>query len=112
MLILVAACATPDVTGTYEGAQPAASAGGERQVAVMLDADGSATVTSAFSGRPSRFLVKGKWRRTKNEVIVTLEQAPRYEEIVFRREGDKLVATWWERPTWGAEGPGTLTRVK
>jgi len=112
MLILVAACATPDVTGTYEGAQPAASAGGERQVAVMLDADGSATLTSALSGTASRSPVKGKWRRTRDEVIVTLEQAPRYEDIVFRRDGDKLVATWWERSTWGAEGPGTLTRVR
>lgn len=110
--LLLAGCAT-NPAGTYEGTAPAASGGAERQVAVTLDADGTATVSTAFSGQPSRSLVKGKWRRAgTDDVIVTMEEAPRYEEIAFKQQGDRLVPTWWERPTWGSEGPGTLTRVK
>jgi hypothetical protein len=36
---------------------PAASGGGERQVSVILNPSGSAALSTAFSGRPSRSLV-------------------------------------------------------
>jgi hypothetical protein len=113
-VLVIAACTsvpTNDtaVVGYYGATLPAASGGGERTVTVFLAADYSATVTSAFSGRPSRFLVKGKWERSANRITVNIE-GQRPERIVFDYERVRIVAKEWDRATWGESGPGTLVR--
>jgi hypothetical protein len=95
--------------GSYENTLPATSGAGERPIGVMLAADRTATVTSAYSGRPSRFLVNGTWDRTGNIVTVIIG-GQRPERIVFEFDG-KLVAKEWDRSTWGEVGPGTLRRI-
>jgi hypothetical protein len=112
--VLLAACSSigtaREAAGTYEATLPAASSG-ERHVAVTLDRDGTAAVTSAFSGRPSRFMVKGTWRREGDRVTLDLGGA-RPERMVFDQGADRLVAREWDRSTWGESGPGTLQRVR
>ena len=108
--LLVAACAITDPTGTYETMLPAVSAGGERNVRVLLSPDGFAAVSSSFSGRPSRFLGEGTWQRDGTLVTLNLG-GPRAERMVFRHAGDQLVGHEWDRATWGEAGPGVLYRV-
>lgn len=110
-LLLAAACASVDMAGYYEGIQPAAGGGAERIVGVNLRSDGTAIVTSATSGRPSRFLVRGIWDNDGNLVTVELPTVPR-ERIVFELQKDRLVGKEWERGTWGEAGPGTLLLQK
>src|SRR5262245_13688116 len=107
VFLLLAACATaPDISGTYETVLPAASGGGERHVALILEKDGSATLASAFSGRPSRFLVKGTWERKGAQVgLSTID-----EWMLFDYADGRLVAREWDRTRWGEAGPGTLRR--
>ncbi len=112
----IAACATAgtptddtQLQGTYETTLPAASGGGERTIGVMLMAEHAAAVTSAFSGRPSRFFAKGTWRRDADHIVVTLE-GPRPERLVFDHADGKLIAREWDRATWGEAGPGTLAK--
>jgi len=107
-LLLLAACAGASIAGIYEGAVPAASGGGERHVRVTLDPDGAATMTTAFSGRPSRSLVKGTWVRDGDRVAVNLDNGR--TQLVFDYSGDRLVARDWDRSQWGDQGPGVLTR--
>jgi hypothetical protein len=112
--VLLAACTsvpTNDtaVVGFYGTTLPMASGGGARTVTVKLAADYSATVTSASSGGPGRFPVKGKWERSGNRITVNIA-GERPERMVFDYERVRLVAREWERATWGEEGPGTLTR--
>jgi hypothetical protein len=109
--LLLAACASVDMAGYYEGIQPAASGGAERIVGVNLRPDGTAIVTSAFSGRPSRFLVRGRWDNDGDLVTIELPTAP-IERIVFQHDKDRLVGKTWERSTWGEAGPGTLELQK
>ena len=107
---LATACAITDATGTYETVLPAASAGGERYVRVLLTPDGFAAVSSSFVGRPSRFLGEGTWQRSGSLVTVNLGGS-RAERMVFRHAGDQLVAHEWDHATWGEAGPGVLYRV-
>src|SRR5262245_18838134 len=107
-LALAWACAALDIAGVYEANLPAASGGGERNVSVTLETDGTAVVSSAFPGRPSRFLVEGKWRLEKHRVIVDLGKG---QSMVFDYADDSLIARHWDRSVWGEEGPGTLRRV-
>jgi len=109
--VLAAACATTDVAGTYEAVLPAASGGGERHIRVTLRPDGFAAVSSAFSGRPSRFLAEGAWESAGSEVTVNLG-GERPARMVFRRAGDQLIAREWDRSLWGEAGPGVLHRVE
>ena len=106
-LLLAAGCAT-DVAGIYENVLPAASGGGQRHIRVTLRPDGFAAVTSAFTGRPSRFLAEGNWQRDGWRITVTLEDK---ETMVFQHAGEELVAREWNRAVWGDAGPGVLTRV-
>jgi hypothetical protein len=109
ILAAVAGCASTDMAGYYEGIQPAASGGAERIVGVTLRTDGTAIVTSAFSGRASRFLVRGAWDNDGDLVTIQLPATPP-ERMVFEHRKDRLVAKEWERGTWGEAGPGTLER--
>jgi hypothetical protein len=108
--MLVAACATPEVPGTYEAKAPVASGGGERHVSVTLDPHGGAAVSTAFAGRPSRSLVQGTWTRGEGGVVIVTLKGPRPEQIIFQHAGDQLIARDWDRSTWGEAGPGTLKR--
>ena len=106
-VLLLVSCASVDMAGYYEGIQPAASGAPERIVGVNLRSDGTAIVTSAFSGRPSRFLVRGTWDNDGNLVTIELPSMPP-ERMVFELQKDRLVPKTWERVTWGEAGPGTL----
>lgn len=107
VLPFLAACAASDLAGTYEGVQAAAGAG-SRHVRVTLKPDGSAAVSSAYSARPSRFLVEGSWRAEGNVITVKLERG----DLVFRRAGDYLLPTAWDPKAWSEAGPGELARVR
>src|SRR5574341_2208079 len=104
--LLLAACATYDDRGTYAVIAPA-SDGGERQVRVTLKDGGAAAVSTAFSGRPSRSLVMGTWKREDNRITLELDDKTR---MVFRRRADILFPEDWDRAIWGEEGPGALER--
>jgi hypothetical protein len=94
---LAAACATPEVPGTYEA----------KTLSVTLNPSGAAVVSTAFPGRPSRSLTQGTWvQKEGGVVIVTLKG----EQIVFQHAGDELIARDWDRTVWGQAGPGTLRR--
>ena len=108
--MFAAACATPEVPGTYETKLPAASGGGERHVSVTLNPGGAAAVSTAFPGRPSRSLVHGTWAQKEGGVVIVTLKGPRDEQMVFQHAGDELVARDWDRATWGQAGPGTLKR--
>ena len=110
--MLVAACATPEVPGTYEAKAPVASGGGERHVSVTLDPGGAAAVSTAFPGRPSRSLVQGTWAQKEGGVVIVTLKGPRAEQIVFQHTGDELIARDWDRSVWGQAGPGTLRRIQ
>ena len=88
-VLFACACATGPA-GTYEAVLPVASGGGERHVRVTLKSDGGAAVSSAFSGRPSRFLAEGAW--TQEERRITVKE--------------------WDHAVWGEAGPGVLWRVR
>jgi len=109
--VLIAACAASGNPGTYEAVLPAASGGGERHIRVVLQPGGFAAVSSAFSGRPSRFLAEGAWEGAGNQITVNLG-GERPERMVFHRAGDQLVAREWDRAAWGEAGPGVLYRVR
>lgn len=102
--MLMAACATPEVPGTYEAKAPAASGGGERHVSVTLDPQG------VRGGVPSRSLVQGTWTRAEGVVVIVTLKGPRPEQIIFQHAGDQLIARDWDRSTWGQAGSGTLKR--
>lgn len=107
VLPFLAACAAADLAGTYEGVQAAAGAG-SRHVRVTLKPDGSAAVSSAYSARPSRFFVEGRWRAEGNVITVKLDRG----DLVFRRAGDYLLPTAWDPKAWSEAGPGELARVR
>lgn len=98
--LLTAACATPEVPGTYERT-------GERQVRVTLNPGGSAVVASSIPGRPSAWLVQGTWAQGEGGVVIVTLTG---QQIIFLHAGDELVAKDWDRGTWGAAGPGVLKR--
>ena len=104
--LLAAACARTDVTGTYETMLPAGGGGAERHVGLVLEKDGTATLTSAFPGRPSRFQAKGVWELKGAQVAVSTLR----EWMLFDYAGNELVAREWDRTVWGDAGPGTLRR--
>jgi hypothetical protein len=98
-LALVAGCGAMDPAGTYQAIRPAANDGGEQHLRVMLRRDGFASVTSAFTGRPSRFLAEGTWAREGNRISVKLDKS-------------ELIAKEWDPVVWGEAGPGVLWRVR
>ena len=97
--LLLAGCAV--LPGNYEGKS------GERTVRVTLKPDGFAALSSAFTGRASRFLAEGTWMEEGRRVRLKLEG----ETLVFERRGDDLYPREWERARWGEQGPGILTKV-
>ena len=101
-----ATAAAGNAAGTYAAVVPAASGSGERQVSVVLQNDGTATVSSAISGRPSRFTVTGTWVQDGERVVVNTD----LQRLVFDYAGNRLVAREWDRTAWGEAGPGTLQR--
>lgn len=100
-----APAAASNAAGTYAAVVPE-GAGGERQVSVVLQKDGTATVSSAVSGRPSRFTVTGTWQQNGERVVVNTD----LQRLVFDHTGNQLVAREWDRTAWGEAGPGTLQR--
>ena len=109
-LVLAAACATPELPGTYETTSPASSGSGERHVSVTLSPGGGAAVSTAFAGRPSRSLVQGTWAQKEGGVVIVTLKGPRAEQMIFQHAGDELIARDWDRTVWGQSGPGTLRR--
>jgi len=108
---LLAGCAV-NIGGSYQGVSPAASGGGERFVRVTLREDGSAALSTTFSGgRSEDALALGKWKNDGGTIEVQLEE-PRAERMVFRRAGNDLLPREWDRALWGDAGPGVLTRVR
>jgi hypothetical protein len=105
--LFAAACAATGISGTYEGVQAAAGAGA-RHVRLTLKPDGSAAVSSAYTARPSRFLVEGTWHAEGNVITVKLDRG----DLVFRRSGDYLFPTHWDPAAWSEAGPGELARVR
>jgi len=97
------------VPGTYEAVLPTASGGGERHVRVTLKPDGFAALSSAFSGRPSRFLAEGTWEGKGNRITMTFADG---KTMAFEHAGDELIAREWDRAAWGEAGPGVLYRVR
>ena len=111
LLSLVAGCAT-NLGGSYQGVSPVASGAGERFVRVSLKEDGSAAVSTTYSGGQSgSAFALGKWTRDGGTIEIQLEE-PRAERLLFRRAGDDLLPREWDRTTWGEAGPGVLTRVR
>jgi hypothetical protein len=100
--LLLAACAI--IPGNYE-TPPGA---GERTVRVTLKPDGFAALSSAFTGRPSRFLAEGTWVEEGGRIRLDVEK----QTLVFQRRGDELVAREWDRGLWGEGGPGVLVKVR
>ena len=110
LFAFVSGCAV-NLGGSYQGVSPAAS-GGERYVRVTLNEDGSAALSTTFSGAgPAGALALGKWKRDGGTIDIQLE-APRPEHMVFRRAGNDLLPREWDRTIWGDAGPGVLTRVR
>jgi hypothetical protein len=114
--LLLAACGAKvskiyetEVSEIYEAVLPAASGGGERHIRVTLRRDGFAAVSSAFSGRPSRFLAEGTWQREDGRIAVNLHGEQR---MLFRHAGEQLVSVEWDHALWGEAGPGVLVRVR
>lgn len=110
LFVFVSGCAV-NLGGSYEGVSPAAS-GGERYVRVTLKDDGSAALSTMFSGAgPAGALAVGKWQREDGTIEIQLEE-PRAQRMVFRRAGNDLLPREWDRTVWGDAGPGVLTRVR
>lgn len=107
--VLMAACAASGIPGRYEAVLPAASGGGERHTRVVLQPDGFAAMSSAFSARPSRFLAEGTWVADGRRVTVNLDNQ---KTMVFERAGDQLISREWDHNVWGEKGPGVLYRVR
>ncbi|HEU4353266.1 MAG TPA: hypothetical protein VFR66_15465 [Burkholderiales bacterium] len=101
--VFAAACATPEVPGTYETT-------GERYVSVTLNPSGSAGVSTASPGRPSRTFAQGTWTLGEGGIVILTLSGPRPEQMIFQHAGDELIARDWDRTTWGQAGPGTLKR--
>jgi hypothetical protein len=107
LLLVLAGCAATPAPGTYEAILPAADAG-ERHVRVTLRPNGEASLSSAFSKRPSRFLAQGTWRQDGTRITADFENQ---KTIVFELAGNQLIAKDWDRAQWGEKGPGALFRV-
>jgi hypothetical protein len=111
LALALSGCAI-NVGGSYQGVLPAASGGGERFVRVTLKEDGSAALSTTFSGgRPEGTLALGKWKNDAGTIEIQLEE-PRAERMVFRRAGNDLLPREWDRTIWGDAGPGVLTSVR
>jgi hypothetical protein len=92
--MLAAACATPEVPGTYE----------TKILSVTLDPGGGAAVST------SRSRLQGTWAQKEGGVVIVTLTGPRAEQMVFQHAGDELIARDWDRTVWGQAGPGTLRR--
>jgi hypothetical protein len=109
--LLAAACATPQVAGTYAGALPATlGAGDERQVRVTLKPDGEAALQATFIDSQVRYFGEGRWRQ-EGEGLAIEVAGERPQRLVFRRSGEQLVATAWDRKLWGEAGPPVLYKL-
>lgn len=95
-----------EIAGAYESA-PAAS--GQHWMRVVLDRDGTATMTSAPSGQRPAFLT-GKWHRDGNSIPIECS-GTRVELMVFDYDDSGLIAREWDRAVWGSAGPGRLIRA-
>jgi hypothetical protein len=100
--LLLAGCAI--IPGNYE-TPPGA---GERTVRVTLKPDGFAALSSALTGRGSRFLAEGTWVEEGGRIRLALEK----QTMILQRRGDELVAREWDRGVWGEDGPGVLVKVR
>jgi hypothetical protein len=108
--LALAACATPQVPGSYEGTLHIGR-DLERHVRVRLQPDGRATVSTVRWGSFSYF-GEGAWKHATDRMVVVEVTSPAPQRIVFQQGGDLLVAKEWDRSVWGEQGPGVLSRVK
>ena len=76
-VMLAAACATPEVPGTYEA----------KALSVTLDPHGGAAVSS------SRSFVQGTWTRGEGGVVIVTLKGPHPEQMIFQHAGDELIAS-------------------
>jgi hypothetical protein len=106
----LAACATPDIPGNYEGTLQVGREA-ERHVRVKLQPDGNAAVSTARWGSFS-FASEGSWKRADDRRIVVELTGASPQRIVFQHGGDLLVAKEWDHTAWGDRGPGVLYRVR
>ncbi|HYL90031.1 MAG TPA: hypothetical protein VEU32_14845 [Burkholderiales bacterium] len=108
--ILLAACATPQIPGNYEGTLQVGR-DLERRVRVKLEPNGRAAVSTARWGSFS-YLAEGAWKRANNSMIIVDLTSPNPQRIVFQHSGDLLIAKEWDRSVWGGRGPGVLQLVR
>jgi hypothetical protein len=110
-ILLLAACATPEVAVTYAGGRPAKfGAGDESQARVTLQPKGDAAVQGIFFDTERRYYGEGTWTREDGRIVVDLAGQPP-QRLVFSTSGDQLLAREWDRSTWGEAGPAVLYRV-
>jgi hypothetical protein len=107
---LLAACATPDIPGNYEGTLEVGR-DSERHVRVKLQPDGRAAVSTARWGSFS-FAAEGGWKRANDGLLVIELTGTSPQRIAFQHGGDLLVAKQWDHALWGDRGPGVLYRVR
>jgi len=108
LLLLLAACATANPAGIYSGYAPLPK-GESRQVRVSLLKDGEASVQEKYSNQPDGLFAEGKWQ-TLADGRVAVELAT--GRLVFRVNGNQLVAEDWDPNRWGEKGLGVLYRVR
>jgi uncharacterized lipoprotein YbaY len=102
----------PGLSGTYYAQLPAADAAG-RIVMLVLAPDGQALLATLFIGKGGPILEEGTWQQNGGQAdvqITTQSGQPGQENFVFEPQGDKLVATQYDRANWGSAGL-TVTRV-
>lgn len=92
--LLRGTCALPPA-GTY-----VAKMRDDRLATLTLDVQGGATLALPFPGRETASITRGAWARNGNFLTVFSGK----EEIVFRYEGQRLVARRWDRDRWGGAG--------
>ena len=100
--VLAVSCATTDRTGVYSGGDP--------QVRIYLKPQGRASVQAASLER--EVFAEGSWRQLADGHVVIELAGERPQRLVFNASGDLLIATQWDRASWGEAGPGVLYRVR
>ena len=75
-------------------------------VTLLLDMQHGAILTRTLPGPAVVPPARGQWERRGDEMTVITGS----DRIVFRYQGDRLVARQWDYKVWGDAGPGTLKR--
>lgn len=98
--------------GTYNGVLPAADAIG-RVVTLVLDPNGSATLTTVFIGKDQPIVETGTWSAEGKIIRGNFTQsngAPAASSITWEVHDLQLIATEFDQSEYGQSGP-SMTRV-